>query len=86
LGLNFVDPNNWIEEGDFARNGLYLNGKGKRRLEQLHARISGLHVGGSQGVRYDKIWEMEITERGIPRKRDDQRSKNRILYVKKMNL
>jgi hypothetical protein len=29
-----------------------------------------------QGVRRDKFWEMEITERGTPAEREDQRSKN----------
>jgi len=47
LGLTFVDKNSWIEDGDFARNGLHLNGRGKRRLGQLYARVSGLDVGGS---------------------------------------
>ena len=47
LGLNFVDPNSWIEDGDFARDGLHLNGRGRRRLGQLYARVSGLDVGGS---------------------------------------
>jgi len=49
LGLTFVDPNSWIEDGDCARNGLHLNGKGKRRLGQLYARVNGLDVGGSAG-------------------------------------
>ena len=30
LGLTFVDSNSWIEDGDFARDGLHLNGRGKR--------------------------------------------------------
>jgi hypothetical protein len=34
MGLNFVDPNRWIEDGNFARDGLHLNGRGKRRLGQ----------------------------------------------------
>ena len=49
LGLTFVDPNSWIENGDFVRDGLHLNGRGKRRLGQLYARFSGLDVGGSAG-------------------------------------
>jgi len=49
LGLTFVDPNSWIEDGDFARDGLHLNGRGKTRLGQLYARVSGLDVGGSTG-------------------------------------
>jgi hypothetical protein len=46
LGLTFVDPNSWIEDGDFARDGLHLNGRGTRRLGQLYARVSGLDAGG----------------------------------------
>jgi len=49
LGLTFFDPNSWIEDGDFARDGLHLNGRGKRRLGQLYVRVSGLDVGGSAG-------------------------------------
>ena len=30
--LTFVDPNTSIEDGDFSRNGLHLNGTGNRRL------------------------------------------------------
>jgi hypothetical protein len=33
LGLNFVDPNSWIEDGDFVRDGLHLNGRGKNDLD-----------------------------------------------------
>ena len=47
LGLTLVDPKSWIEDGDFARDGLHLNGRGNRRLGQLYARVSGLDVGGS---------------------------------------
>jgi hypothetical protein len=32
LGLNFVDTNSWIEDWDFAGDGLHLNGKGMRQL------------------------------------------------------
>jgi hypothetical protein len=49
LGLTFVDPNSWIEERDFARDGLHLNRRGNRRLGQLYARVSGLDVRGSAG-------------------------------------
>jgi hypothetical protein len=30
LELTFFDPDSWIEEGDFARDGLHPNGRGKR--------------------------------------------------------
>jgi hypothetical protein len=85
LTLNSVDPNSWIEDGDFARDGLHLNKRGKRRLGQIYARVSELDIGGSQGVRCDEFWKKEITESGIPGKRDDRLSKNRRLYVKKMD-
>jgi hypothetical protein len=49
LGLTFVNPNSWIEDGDFARDGLHLNGIGKRRLGHLYATVTGLDVGGSAG-------------------------------------
>jgi hypothetical protein len=49
LELNFVDPNTWIEEGDFVGVRLQLNGRGMRRLGQLYARVSGLEFGGSAG-------------------------------------
>jgi hypothetical protein len=47
LGITFVDPNSWIQDGDFAGDGLHLNGIGRRRLGQLYARFSGLDGGGS---------------------------------------
>ena len=31
-GLTFVDPNSWIEDGDFGRDGVHLNVRGKRHL------------------------------------------------------
>jgi len=48
LGLTIVDPNSWIENRDFVRDGLQLNGRGKRRLGHLYARVSGLDVGESR--------------------------------------
>jgi len=35
-----------------------------------------------QGVRSDKFWKIEITERVIPGKRGDHRSRNKRLYTK----
>jgi hypothetical protein len=49
LEFTFVDPSTWIEDGDFARDGLHLNGRGKRRLGKLYARVSGLDDGASTG-------------------------------------
>jgi hypothetical protein len=47
IGITFVDPNSWIQDGDFAGDGLHLNGRGKIRLGQLYARVSGLDGRGS---------------------------------------
>jgi hypothetical protein len=49
LGITFVDPNSWIEDCDFARDGLHLNGRGKRRLGHLYARITGLDTKAPPG-------------------------------------
>ena len=49
LGLTFVDPNSWVEDGDFAGDGLHLSVRVKRRLAQVYVRDSGLDVGGSAG-------------------------------------
>ena len=46
-GLTFVDPNSWIEDGDFGRDGVHLNDRGKRHLGNLYARVSGLESGGT---------------------------------------
>ena len=47
VGLMFVDPNSWIEEGDFSGDGVHLNARGKRHLGNLFARVSGLEGGGT---------------------------------------
>jgi hypothetical protein len=49
LGITFMDSNNWMEERDFGRDGLHLNGRGRSRLEQLYARVNGLDGSGSKG-------------------------------------
>ena len=65
FGLTFVDPNTWIEEGHFDRDGLYLNGRGRRRLGQLYARVSGLEFGESAGSKM-----LQNLENGNYRTRD----------------
>ena len=67
LGPTFVDLNSWIEDRDFTRDGLHLNGRGKRRLGQLrvYARGSGLDVRGLAG---SKKWQ--ILEKGNHRMRN----------------
>jgi len=51
-------------------------------LDIYMLQLLDLKLDDRQGVRCDKFWKMEITERGIPGKCDDKRSKNRRRYVK----
>jgi hypothetical protein len=44
-GLTLVDPNSWMREGDCGREDEDLNGRGKRQLGNLYARVSGLESG-----------------------------------------
>jgi hypothetical protein len=39
LGVTFADPNSWIEDWDFGRDGLHINRSGARKLGQLYARV-----------------------------------------------
>lgn len=50
LGVTFVDPNSWLEDWDFARDGVHINRRGARRLGQLYSRVSGL---GDRGKKVD---------------------------------
>jgi hypothetical protein len=50
LGATFVDPNSWIRDEDFSRDGLHLNRNGARKLGDLYCRVCGLHC-ESQKVR-----------------------------------
>jgi hypothetical protein len=49
LGATFVDPNSWIRDGDFGRDGLHLNRNGARQLGVLYSRVCGID-GGSQVI------------------------------------
>ena len=50
LGVTFVDPNNWVEDWDFAMDGLHINRRVTRRLGQLYSRVSEL---GGRGKKKD---------------------------------
>jgi hypothetical protein len=39
LGVTFVDPNGWVEDWDFSRDGLHINRRGARHLGQLYSRV-----------------------------------------------
>jgi len=54
-------------------------------LDNYMLELVDLMLGDRQRVRFDKLLTMEITERRIPGKRDDQRSRKKILYVRKMD-
>jgi hypothetical protein len=50
LGVTFVDPNSWLEDWDFAKDGLHIHRRGARRLSQLYSGVSGL---GDRGKKMD---------------------------------
>ena len=39
LGATFVDPNSWIRDEDFGRDGLHLNRNGANQLGELYSRV-----------------------------------------------
>jgi lysophospholipase L1-like esterase len=48
LGVTSVDLNCWIDDWDFARDGLHINSRGSRKLGQLYSRVSGTSGGGKK--------------------------------------
>jgi hypothetical protein len=42
LGATFVNPNSWIRDVDFGRDGLHLNRNGARKLGDLYSRVFGI--------------------------------------------
>jgi lysophospholipase L1-like esterase len=52
LGVTFVDPNIWVDEWDFSRDGLHINRRGARHLGQLYSRVCGIS-GKRQKMRGD---------------------------------
>jgi hypothetical protein len=52
LRVTFVDPNSWVDDWDFSRDGLHLNQTGARNLGQLYSRICGIS-GGREKMRGD---------------------------------
>ena len=45
LGVTFVDPNSWVDDRDFSRDGLHINRRGARHLGQLCSRVYGVSGG-----------------------------------------
>jgi hypothetical protein len=43
LGATFVDPNNWVRDEDFGRDGIHLNRHGTRQLDELYSRVCELN-------------------------------------------
>ena len=85
LGLTSVDPNSWIEDGDFARDGLHLNGRGKNDLDNYMLQSVDLMLEDRQGVTSDKFGKMNFTKRGITRKQNNERVKDKRHYMNKMD-
>jgi hypothetical protein len=45
LGVTSVDPNSWVDNWDFGRDGLHINRRGTRHLGQLYSRVHGIGSG-----------------------------------------
>ena len=50
LGVTLGDPNSWVDDWDFGRDGLHINRGGTRHLGQLYFRVCGIG-GGRQKKR-----------------------------------
>jgi hypothetical protein len=48
LGVTFVNSNCWVDDWDFARDGLNINRRGARKLGQLYSRVCGISGGGKK--------------------------------------
>jgi hypothetical protein len=44
FGVTLVDPNSWIENLDFGKDGLHLNQSGARRLSHLYSIVCGCEL------------------------------------------
>jgi hypothetical protein len=42
LGVTFVDPNSWVDNWDFGRDGPHINRRGARHLGKLYYRACGI--------------------------------------------
>jgi hypothetical protein len=51
LGATFVDPNCWIQDEDFGRDGLHLNRSGASQLGELYSRVC------ERGIEHQKVTE-----------------------------
>jgi hypothetical protein len=61
LGITFVDPNSWLEDWDFAKDGLHINYIGARRISQLYSGVSGL---GGRGKKRDLHLMLNVSNEG----------------------
>jgi len=50
IGVTFVDPNSWVDDWDFGRDGLRIKQIGAKHLGLLSSRVYGFG-GGRQKIR-----------------------------------
>jgi hypothetical protein len=62
LGATFVDPNSWIGDGDFSRDGLHLNRDGARQPGDLYCRVCGTDGDDQMGIRYCTVMAVLVEE------------------------
>ena len=66
LGVEFVDPKSWLDDWDFARDGLRINLRGTSRLSQLYySRVGGL---GSRGKKRDWYLMLNASNEGTSKR------------------
>jgi len=61
LGVTFVDQKGWLEDWDFAKDGLHINRRGARRLSQLYSRVGGF---GGRGKKRDLHLMLNVSTEG----------------------
>ena len=50
LDATFIDPNRWIRDSNFGRNGLHLNRNGARQLGDLYSRVCKIDGKSRKGL------------------------------------
>jgi hypothetical protein len=71
LGVTFADPNSWLDDWNFNRDGLHINGRGARHLGHLYSRVCGIG-GGRQKTRIEWLsWRQGFPARGHLERRGD---------------
>jgi hypothetical protein len=75
LGVTIVDPNSWIKDGDFGRDGVHLNRRRAWRLWHLCSRVCNFSGEGPAGGNKWQ-WRYVLALRRQQKVRDSRLSRN----------